>query len=364
MTKVTFIVPCYRLAHLLPECVNSILAQTYKDFEVLIMDDCSPDDTPEVARSFNDPRVKHVRNEPNLGHLANYNKGIELSQGDYIWLISADDRLRVPYVLERYVEILDHNANVGFVFCPAIGLQNERETGQVAWTANGGRDALWKGRAFAKRLIHGNSVAAPAALVRSSCYRDVTLFPLDLPYAGDWYLWCMFSFYHDVAYLAEPMVNYRLHELSMTNRLTQQHRVLDNLAVRWKMKVLADKDGDRALSAACLESIARHYAYCLASRKFTSDGYGLEFGDFEVSLRAHALSDGEQRIVRSRTNARFADACYAAGDMGCAQEAYLNALRLDPWMPKLWVKIISLKCGRAGKMLRNFWAIFREALSI
>src|SRR5216684_5652724 len=92
--KVSFVIPCYKLAHLLPECVNSILSQTYQDFEVLIMDDCSPDHTPEVARSFRDARVKHIRNEPNLGHLKNYNKGIELARGQYVWLISADDCLR------------------------------------------------------------------------------------------------------------------------------------------------------------------------------------------------------------------------------------------------------------------------------
>lgn len=64
---VSFIVPCYKLAHLLPDCVNSILSQTYRDFEVLIMDDCSPDNTPQVAQSFPDPRVTHIRNDPNLG---------------------------------------------------------------------------------------------------------------------------------------------------------------------------------------------------------------------------------------------------------------------------------------------------------
>ena len=80
---VSFVVPCYRLAHLLPECISSILAQTYQDFEILIMDNCSPDNTPEVARSFDDPRVKHIRNEVNLGHLRNFNKGIATSRGKY-----------------------------------------------------------------------------------------------------------------------------------------------------------------------------------------------------------------------------------------------------------------------------------------
>ena len=100
--KVSFLVPCYNLAHLLPVCINSILNQTFDDLEVLIMDDCSPDDTPRVAMSFKDSRVVHIRNEPNLGHLKNYNKGISLAKGDYVWLISADDFLRCTSVVERY----------------------------------------------------------------------------------------------------------------------------------------------------------------------------------------------------------------------------------------------------------------------
>src|SRR5262249_32156328 len=118
---VTFVVPCFKLAHFLPECIGSILSQSYRDFEVLIMDDCSPDSTPQVAQSFNDPRVRHVRNERNLGHLRNFNKGIGLARGEYIWLISADDRLRRPYVLERYVQLLQAHPEVGYAFCPAVG---------------------------------------------------------------------------------------------------------------------------------------------------------------------------------------------------------------------------------------------------
>ena len=74
--RVTFVVPCYKLAGFLPACVESILRQSYADFEILIMDDCSPDNTAEVAQSFNDPRIRYIRNDPNHGHLRNYNKGI------------------------------------------------------------------------------------------------------------------------------------------------------------------------------------------------------------------------------------------------------------------------------------------------
>jgi len=71
--RVSFVVPCYNLGHLVSECVTSILSQSYSDLEVLILDDCSPDQTLEVVRSFRDPRAQHIRNDPNRGHPHNYN---------------------------------------------------------------------------------------------------------------------------------------------------------------------------------------------------------------------------------------------------------------------------------------------------
>jgi len=103
---VSFIVPCYNYAHLLALCVRSILAQTYPDFEILIMDDCSPDNTPEVARSFGDSRVRHIRHEKNLGHLANALRGHQLARGRFHWIISADDHLRRPDALEKYMSVV------------------------------------------------------------------------------------------------------------------------------------------------------------------------------------------------------------------------------------------------------------------
>src|ERR1700730_371421 len=122
---VSFVVPCYKLAHLLSECVESILAQAYGDFEILIIDDASPDNTPEVAASFKDPRIRYIRNHPNLGHLRNYNKGIDLSAGKYVWLISADDRLRKDYVLERYLSVMEGDSKIGYAFCTGLVMKLE-----------------------------------------------------------------------------------------------------------------------------------------------------------------------------------------------------------------------------------------------
>ena len=134
---VTFVVPSYKLGHFLAECVNSVLSQTYSDWEMLIMDDCSLDNTGEVASSFRDPRVKYIRNEQNLGLVKNFNKGIGLSRGKYVWIISADDYLRRPYTLERYVELMEKHEKVGYM------LWSRCKSGE--WTGNGNTACRWKG---------------------------------------------------------------------------------------------------------------------------------------------------------------------------------------------------------------------------
>ena len=240
---VSFVVPCYKLAHLLPECLQSILDQTYADLEVLVMDDCSPDNTQEVTQSFSDPRIRYIRNQKNLGHLRNYNEGIAMARGHYVWLISADDRLRRRYIVERYVALMENNPSVGYVFCSGVGLEGDTETGVLPYATHGDTDKIFRDRAFFVRLLESNSVLAASGMVRRECYERLGLFPLDLPYAGDWYLWLLFGLHYDVGYLAEPMVSYRQHSLSMTNTLNEKDPRIctnDDLNVLWRIKRKAE----------------------------------------------------------------------------------------------------------------------------
>src|SRR5262249_39635918 len=176
---VSFIVPCYNLGHLLTNCVQSILCQDFEDFEVLIMDNCSTDGTAEIAQSFNDPRVKHIRNASNLGHIRNFNKGMTLARGEYVWLVSADDMLRSSYVLGRFVDVLERNARVGFVFCRAIELSGEEERGIVQWADCGGEDGVWDSLTAFSRLIESNCIVMSSVLVRKRCFEQVGPFSLD-----------------------------------------------------------------------------------------------------------------------------------------------------------------------------------------
>jgi len=363
---VSFVVPCHRLAHLLPECIHSILAQTYSDFEVLIMDDCSPDNTPDVAASFDDPRVKYVRNEHNLGHLRNYNKGIELSRGKYVWLISADDYLRQPYILERYVSLMDSHPQVGFTFCPGVGVTGNSAGASLEYTFYRPYDVVVNGHVFLEELLNLNIVLAPSAIVRRECYDRLGLFPLnamwagqpvEMGWAGDWYLWCLFSLFFDVGYFAEPMVCYRLHNLSMTDALTQRHKVdscaAADIAIPWLIRQRALECGIQDVARHSLKAIAHQYARQLSSTQYRSATSRMSVEQFEESLSRSTPSETDRNWIRARVFSAVADALFAQGDLAEAKRFYVLALKRNPGMLRTVTKLILLCSGAPGRMIRR-----------
>jgi glycosyltransferase involved in cell wall biosynthesis len=352
--KVTFIVPCYKLAHLLPECVESILAQTFGDFEILIMDDASPDNTAEVARRFTDPRVKHVRNDPNLGHLKNYNKGIALAAGEYIWLISADDRLRTTNVLERYVRVMDAHRRVGFAFCPGIGIRDGKETEVVSWATLDSPDGILNGRTFLRRLLESNCILAPSGLVRRACYENVSVFPLDLPYAGDWYLWCVFSLAYDAAYFAEPMVNYREHSGSMTDALIASDMLRltrDDLGVRYRMLEKIRAIGDAPLAEHCLQTIVDYYVQALSSKSWRGARFRMRLEDFDASLASFVSDAREREALRTRVLASVGPHLYWDRNLETDVRLYQLAIRYGRPSVRLWAKYAIVRLGPLGAFI-------------
>ena len=366
---VSFVVPCYKLGHLLHECIHSILLQTYTDLELLVMDDCSPDNTPEVAMSFRDARVKHIRNEQNLGHLRNYNKGIEMSRGKYVWLISADDRLRRPYVLHRYVLVMSKYPAVGYVFCPGIGLENGAETTLINCGYYGPRDRIFTGRQFiAASLRNGYGLLSPSVMVRKDCYEKISDFPLDMPHQGDWYLWFRWALEYHVAYVCEPMVNYRSHDLNMMKDL--QRRVpetvfSDEVTVLWRTRQHCKQKGLRALANKCEDALTETYARAAAAAIYSDIGLHrqMSVAQCDEALRAGASSISEHKRLRGKFFAYMANKNWRHGDFGRARRSYAIALRNHWGMPKVWLKLLILIAGlgRTGLFFRSFISLLNNS---
>src|SRR5262245_1079005 len=345
--KVSFIVPCYELAHFLADCLNSILAQTYGDFEVLILDDCSPDNTPEVAAEFKDPRVVYIRNEANLGHIRTYNKGIDLSRGRYIWLISADDCLRNNFVLQKYVDLLENNPQVGYVFCPAITLMDGKEVGLENWTAwPGGKDRILSGREVVRRSAYKCAVCSPTGLVRKECYTRVGGgFPLSLPRTGDMYLWAVFAMIYDVGYFVEPMVYYRRHTNNMDKifEIEQPSSYFEqDLLVRWLIKKEANKIGIQGVISDFRRGLADMYVSRLVHKEVGNWQLGPTWDDTIQEIRDNASDEKEAEeilwfinrtwpIKLSDGYTRVGAVYYKKGQLDKAATAFRSALSVSPW---------------------------------
>ncbi len=110
-SKVSIIVPMYNAASFLKETLDSILNQTFTDFELLLIDDCSKDNTLEIANSFSDPRIYIVKNEKNLGAGGTRNKGIKLAQSTYIAFCDADD-IMFPNRLEEQYNFMEQHPDI------------------------------------------------------------------------------------------------------------------------------------------------------------------------------------------------------------------------------------------------------------
>ena len=114
--KITVIIPTRNRAALLPRAVDSVLAQTYADFELLIVDDASTDDTPAVIAALADPRVRPLRHDANRGQSAAINTGLAEARGEYVAFLDDDDEWR-PAKLEGQARILDAAPpDVGLVY--------------------------------------------------------------------------------------------------------------------------------------------------------------------------------------------------------------------------------------------------------
>ncbi|MDA0672609.1 MAG: glycosyltransferase [Cyanobacteria bacterium] len=144
MPKVSVVIPTYNRADILPYAVNSVLQQTYGDFELLICDDASPDHTAAVVTQWQDPRIRYIRHPQNIQRSRNMRSGYEAAQGEYFIKFDDDDAL-TPDFLARTVAVLDQHPNVDFVCTDhwIINARNQRdEAATQANSAKWGKDQL------------------------------------------------------------------------------------------------------------------------------------------------------------------------------------------------------------------------------
>lgn len=205
--KVSVCIASYNHARFIGETLDSILAQTYRDFEIVVVDDGSTDNSLEILNSYAEKypqiRVFTHSNHENKGISVTANATIKKSRGEYISFIGSDD-IWYPHFLEKQVDFLD-KSDVGFVYSKAdcIDKTGKLLNKQIALEVSSKADLT----AF---LLTTNPVSAVTTTVKRKALEEIGLFDEKLIYS-DWDLWIRLSFTHKIGFIDESLGNYRIH---------------------------------------------------------------------------------------------------------------------------------------------------------
>jgi glycosyltransferase involved in cell wall biosynthesis len=205
---ISFIVPCYNYARFLPECVESIFKlDGGLEWELVLIDDASTDNTQDVIRSFSDPRIRVITHPVNHGHARTMNEGLRAARGEFIARIDPDDRYR-PGFLTAVMGKFKTFPEIGLVYGDVALID---EQGQVTVERcdreHGGRD--FKGNELVRLLEH-NFICAPSVIARRSAWLAVAPVPEHLAF-NDWYFTVMMARTHEFYYVDEVIAEYRVH---------------------------------------------------------------------------------------------------------------------------------------------------------
>jgi glycosyltransferase involved in cell wall biosynthesis len=211
MPTVSVIIPSYNHEKFVKECIQSVLDQTYQDFEIIITDDCSIDNTVHIIEQFDDPRIRLFRHKINRGVSVTANHCIFQANGKYIAWLSSDDAW-YPNKLEKQVQYLDEHPSVGVVF------------GKVDWIDESGNlitdpsfpylniyDVENQSRQEWLRyfFLSGNCLSLPSSLIRQECFSEVGLFNPVYTKIQDLDIWIKICFKFNVTILDQRLIRNR-----------------------------------------------------------------------------------------------------------------------------------------------------------
>jgi glycosyltransferase involved in cell wall biosynthesis len=228
--RVSVIIVTYNYGHFLGEAMQSVLDQTFQDWEVIVVDDGSTDNTREVVEAFGDPRIHYVYQE-NQGNPAARNTALRLVKGEYIAFLDADD-VWFPEKLQKQVAQLDGLApTVGLVYGD-VYLFNHDDGAIIGRFLQGRRPPT--GRVFGQLLEpDGWFISDTASLIRREVFDRIGLYDQNLLTYEDWEMWVRIASAYEVEALDEPLARCRRHGSNLGKRVEEMYRY--GLAARRKV---------------------------------------------------------------------------------------------------------------------------------
>lgn len=215
---VSVVLPVFNASEFLEESLRSILNQTYKNLEIIIIDDGSTDDSTEIVKRFTDPRIRFFRHDKNQGLIPTLNEGFEMARGKYIARMDADD-VALPHRIEKQVKFMEEHPEVGLL---------------GSWTENfGAQKSITKYPAGYDendwQMLYRCSFAHPSLILRSDVIKKHHLyFDKEFIHAEDYDFAARLSQHSRLSNLPEVLLKYRVHNQSVSSKFreVQYHNTL------------------------------------------------------------------------------------------------------------------------------------------
>ena len=286
------------------KAIESILNQSYTNFELIILDDCSEEDLYSVIRLYNDKRIKYVRFNKNRGSAACLNDGIHLAVGDYIAIMDADD-ISLKNRLEKQVDFLNKNSDIdicGTTYYRMDSNGNNTSLHQSKLSDDQIKSALFLGE---------TSVHHPTSIIRKEVFeKGIIEYEPEFVFAEDYRLWCRCSIDHAFANIPVPLFRYRVHNKSVSLKYSNTQR-------RTARRILALHLKNLGVSYTPDELLC-HFQYCLPMNETIDRNFMNRIERWHYKLQKTIserrlfnldvyteLSEGQLEKIKKRYNTRF-----------------------------------------------------------
>ncbi len=297
----SIIVPTFNRAKFLPRCIHSILNQTYTNFELIIVDDGSTDNTRDVVTSFDDKRIRYLAQDKNRGAAYARNVGIRAAYGIYIGFQDSDDEWFPNNLEKKITAIINSPASVGVVYSKFIKIGKDKK--RTVWPPE------WIKKLdgnLHKELLRGNFITGQAVLIKREVFDAVGLYEESLPGFQEWELWLRIAKKYMFQFIPEPLLVTYYSE----------------------------------------DSITAHPSWRLRGREIILEKHWGEFAHYPRILAMHAFTIGNALALR--------------GEMKRARRYLIRAWIRETWNPKYLVALLASTVG--SKRLYRIFASYHKYL--
>jgi glycosyltransferase involved in cell wall biosynthesis len=250
-----------------------VLRQDFEDYELVICDDCSTDETPDICRSYDDSRIRYIRYSENAKQAGNFNRCLQEARGDYLTLLHADDWFLPGFIRDREQRLTD-DPELGFVF--GATQIADAESNITSTSGRWKEDKRFGPSELLDHLLYGCILSPPSLMVRKQCADKAGPFRADLTWGHDWEWALRLSEQAAACYVSKPLSVYRVHDASGTAEQLnaakngeQERRILKETLER-----LADADARfRKLRRPVFQALSRRHMYFAEQALFDRRSY-------------------------------------------------------------------------------------------